>query len=125
MLIFGAILFVLGVLFCITIIGAVVGFPLMFIGGIFMSIGMFTRRRTVITNVVQVASAPQPVPYTPAPPAPAQLRPDVIRQPEPAPALKEAQPSVLPGSGKACPKCASNNALESRFCTECGTQFQT
>ena len=66
MMIFGGILLVLVVLLCLTVIGSVIGIPLILIGGIFMSIGIFSRRKTVITNVVQVSSAPQVVPPAPA-----------------------------------------------------------
>lgn len=118
MLIFGAILFVLGVLFCMTIIGAVIGLPLMFIGGFFMSIGMFTRRRTVITNIVQVAAAPQPAPifHQPIP----QAIPAFVPQ-APIPTAAPASASLVhDAQTKNCAACASQNNADNRFCTECG-----
>lgn len=116
MLIFGAILFILGLLFCLTIIGAVVGFPLMFFGGIFMSIGMFTRRRTVITNVVQVAT-PQPAPILHQPIL--QYAPVPVPQ-APVPAAPAPAPLTHDAETKSCTSCAAQNSADNRFCTECG-----
>jgi hypothetical protein len=57
MAIFGAILIVVGLFFCLTIVGAVFGIPMILIGIICVVVGMM-RRRTVITNVVQVSNVP-------------------------------------------------------------------
>jgi hypothetical protein len=56
MRILGAILIVVGFLFCLSIVGAVIGIPLMIIGLIFVVVG--GRRKTIITNVVTVSNAP-------------------------------------------------------------------
>lgn len=56
MRIFGVILIVLGLLICLTIIGIPFGLFLMFIGTLCAVFG--GRRRTVITNVVQVSTTP-------------------------------------------------------------------
>lgn len=65
----GLILQFIGLLFCFTIIGAVIGIPLIIIGGILFIVGLFGRRKTVITNVVTVQHASSPI-------APAKPRPD-------------------------------------------------
>ena len=62
MLIFGGILSMLGFLLCLTIIGAVIGIPLIVIGSIFMMMGLFGRRKTIITNIVTVQHGPAPPP---------------------------------------------------------------
>lgn len=54
--IIGGMLVLLGLLFCFTIIGAFIGIPMMLVGAILLAIG--GRRKTVITNVVQVTNAP-------------------------------------------------------------------
>jgi hypothetical protein len=56
MRIFGVILIVLGLLICLTIIGIPFGLFLMFIGTLCAVFG--GRRRTVITNIVQVSTTP-------------------------------------------------------------------
>jgi hypothetical protein len=56
----GAILFIFGLLISLSIVGAVFGVPMMFVGALMMVFG--GRRKTIITNVVQVsnnAGAPQ------------------------------------------------------------------
>ena len=56
----GAVLIVLGLLFCLSFFGAIVGIPLILIGLVMVIAG--GRRKTVITNVVQVSNngpAPQ------------------------------------------------------------------
>src|ERR1043165_512426 len=58
MRIVGAIFIVLGFLVCLTIIGISFGLGMMFIGGLVVVFG--GRRKTVITNVVQVTNAPAP-----------------------------------------------------------------
>jgi len=52
----GGILVLIGLLFCFSIIGAFIGIPMMIVGGILCAVG--GRRKTVITNVVQVSNAP-------------------------------------------------------------------
>jgi hypothetical protein len=58
MRIFGGLLIVLGLLFCLSIIGAVVGIPMILIGIVCLIVGG-RRHKTVITNVVTVNS-PEP-----------------------------------------------------------------
>ena len=55
MRILGAFLIILGLLLCLSIVGAVVGIPMIFIGLIVIVVG--GRRKTVITNVVQVSNS--------------------------------------------------------------------
>jgi hypothetical protein len=55
----GAIFIVLGLLLCLSLFGAVVGIPLILIGIVMVIVG--GRRKTIITNVVQVSNnAPAP-----------------------------------------------------------------
>ncbi len=56
MRILGAILVVVGLLICLTIIGIPIGLILIFVGTLLIVFG--SRRRTVITNVVQVSTTP-------------------------------------------------------------------
>ncbi|HET8942660.1 MAG TPA: hypothetical protein VFN13_11815 [Rudaea sp.] len=76
MIIFGLILQFIGVLFCLTIIGALIGVPLIFIGGLMALFGFLGRRKTVIQNIVTVQNAapvPEATPRPAAePPAPAK-----------------------------------------------------
>lgn len=68
MRIFGGILFVLGFLISLSIVGAIFGIPLMIIGVICMVVG--SHRRTVITNVVQVSNVVPQQAQDEAPPMP-------------------------------------------------------
>lgn len=63
MIIAGVILLIFGFLFCVTIIGAIFGIP-MIIVGIALVIGGAFRHKTVIQNVVTVTNAP-PQNYSP------------------------------------------------------------
>jgi hypothetical protein len=54
MVILGALLFVVGLFFCFTIIGIPLGLVLMLLGSVFMALG--GRRRVVVRNVVQVTN---------------------------------------------------------------------
>jgi hypothetical protein len=56
MRIFGVILIIVGLLVCLTIIGIPFGLFLIFVGVLLVIFG--SRRRTVITNVVQVSTTP-------------------------------------------------------------------
>jgi hypothetical protein len=58
MIILGIILIIFGLFLCLTIIGAPIGLFLIFLGVICLAIGAVSRRRTVITNVVQVSNVP-------------------------------------------------------------------
>lgn len=87
MRVLGAILIVLGILFSLSIFGAVIGIPMIFIGLILVAVG--GRRKTVITNVVQVSTGGEGLRQFPDP---AQL----VRDPE-LPPRREPQP--LPYAG--------------------------
>src|ERR1017187_1666510 len=55
----GVVLIIVGLLFCLTIIGALIGIPMMAVGGSLVFWGLvFGGRKTVITNVVQVSNSP-------------------------------------------------------------------
>ncbi len=55
----GVILIIVGLLLCLTIVGALIGIPMMMVGGSLVFWGLlFGRRKTVITNVVQVSNSP-------------------------------------------------------------------
>jgi hypothetical protein len=55
----GVVLVIIGLLFCLTIVGALIGIPMMAVGGSLIFWGLvFGRRKTVITNVVQVSNSP-------------------------------------------------------------------
>lgn len=58
LVVLGMLTWCVGLLLCFTIILAPVGWILMFIGGIMALFGILGRRRTVITNVVQVSNMP-------------------------------------------------------------------
>ncbi len=124
MLIFGAILIFFGLLLSFTIIGAVIGIPLMILGMIFVGVGYSGRRRMIITNVVQVANAPQAMPMQQpafAPAQQAQAMP-LVQQSVPIP-VAIPQPSLIERTGPNCPACASANDPGSRFCNNCGTSL--
>lgn len=71
MIIFGFFLQFVGFLLCLTVIGAIVGVPLILIGGIVVVFGFFGRRKTVIQNVVTVQNAVPAAPErAPQPPRP-------------------------------------------------------
>jgi hypothetical protein len=56
--ILGLLTWFFGLLLCFTVILAPVGWILMFLGGIMALVGIIGRRRTVITNVIQVSNTP-------------------------------------------------------------------
>lgn len=103
--IFGSIICFIGLLFCLTIIGAVLGIPMMIVGSIMVVISFFGRQKTTITNVVQVASGPYPETPTPS-----------------------IQPAVhVPqqiSTAKFCAECgAAVGEVGSSFCAQCGTKL--
>lgn len=55
MRILGGVLIVLGLLFCLSVIGAIIGIPMIILGIVLAALG---GRRTLITNVVSVQTAP-------------------------------------------------------------------
>ena len=54
MRILGGVLIVLGLLFCLSVIGAIIGIPMIILGIVLAALG---GRRTLITNVVSVQTA--------------------------------------------------------------------
>ncbi len=68
MVIVGIVFIILGFLISLTIVGAIIGIPLMMLGVLFCVLGAF-RRRTVINNVITVAGpSPAPPQYYPRQP---------------------------------------------------------
>ena len=121
MLILGFIFMFIGWLLSLTIIGALLGIPLMILGSLFAFIGfimLLTRRRTVITNVVQVTNAPQ-APMLDATSRPRPPADYVERRPVPSNAMPRVIDAVA-GDEKTCVSCNTNNTTDSRFCTNCG-----
>ena len=123
MLIFGGVLVLLGFLLCLTIIGSIIGVPLIMLGSIFMFIGLLGRRKTVITNVIQVSNTVPAAPLSPPPlrqaiPAPAQYTAPVSLAPVSVAAA--ATPLIQDAQTKHCAACSSRNLSDNRFCTECG-----
>jgi hypothetical protein len=99
----GAVLVFLGLLFSLTVIGAIIGIPMMIAGAIMMAVGVFGRRKTIITNVVQVSNAPG-------------------AQPAPANAVSlgvSAGPTAM--SAVNCGACTTVNETTSKFCRNCGS----
>lgn len=68
----GVALILIGLLFCLTIIGAIIGIPMILAGVSLCFWGLVLGRKTVIQNVVTVTNAPQAAPAY-APPQPAAL----------------------------------------------------
>lgn len=124
--IFGFIITMLGLLFTLTIIGAVLGIPMMIVGSIMVAVSFFGSRKTTITNVIHVASGPYP--GTPTPPSP-------LAHPVPeqrAIATKPARPSLEPATrvpqqvatGEFCSECgAAVVDVGSAFCANCGNKL--
>lgn len=78
MIIFGILLQLIGFLLCFTIIGAVLGIPLIFIGGFMIIFGFFGRRKTIIQNVVTVQNTTPATPdQTSRPPVYKAARADI------------------------------------------------
>lgn len=114
MLFIGVFFMFIGFLLSLTIIGAVIGIPIMIFGSFFIIAGVFRRRKTVITNVIQVTNAPQ----MPAPAPEPQRAPQPVRYVE-----TPATPKAIEASQKACASCNTDNVADSRFCINCGTPF--
>jgi len=87
MRILGAILIVLGLLLCLTVIGILVGIPLMLIGAVLVAVG--GRRKVVIHNTVSVSNAAGPAPALASDPAAPLRREPAFSQtlPDPQPVL--------------------------------------
>lgn len=110
----GVILLIIGFLFSVTIIGAFIGVPMMMIGGILLIVGAFGRRRTIITNVVQVSTPapvqPQSAPYSP------NYNVSAV-----SPAIANAPPPALAAAARHCTSCNAPNDPNGRFCNNCGS----
>lgn len=89
----GVALILIGLLFCLTIIGAIIGIPMILAGVSLCFWGLVFGRKTVIQNVVTVTNAPQPY----APPQPAALpEPDQGRiQAAPMQQIPDSSPSRI------------------------------
>jgi hypothetical protein len=132
MIIFGAILMFVGFVLCLTIIGAFLGVPIMILGMIFFVAGFLGRRKTIITNVVQVTNAPSPpAPLSPAR-APEFAQPSLGLSSAPQFAPSNSQAPLLersglrvPSAAQICSSCNSQNDSGSRFCNNCGTPLST
>ena len=58
----GVVSIVIGLLFCLTIIGAIIGVPMILAGASLCFWGaVFGSRKTIIQNVVTVQNAPDPI----------------------------------------------------------------
>jgi hypothetical protein len=121
MVIFGVLLILFGFLCCLTIVGAILGIPLMLVGVVCVAVG--GRRRTVIQNVVHVTNAPDYRPAQPsmAPPSPAvmpqTLAPQVLAEASRRPMLQNA------ANTEQCPSCNAPNDPGGRFCNNCGIRL--
>jgi predicted membrane protein len=73
MIIFGFILWLFGVLLCFTVIGAVIGIPLILIGAGMMVFGFIGRRKTVIKNVITIQNTAPVAPERAAQPSPSSI----------------------------------------------------
>ena len=90
MRVLGGILIVLGLILCLTIIGAFFGIPMILIGIVLVALG--GRRKTIIQNVVTVTNTSHPSPHL------ASMSESDLRQPalanRPEPLLEMRQPMV-------------------------------
>jgi hypothetical protein len=105
--VFGFIILIIGLLFCLTIIGAVLGIPMMIVGSIMVAISFFGRQKTTITNVVQVAGGS----YQEAPTPPTH------------PVQSATRASQQVSTGKFCSECGAAVKEESAFCEQCGVKL--
>jgi membrane protease subunit (stomatin/prohibitin family) len=103
----GAVLMFVGFLFCLTLIGAVIGIPFMIVGAIMMGFGLFGRKNQTITNVVQVSGFPGQQPANVA----------AVGVPESAAFVRPPSPASLSN----CGACSTPNDAASKFCRNCGT----
>lgn len=103
----GAVLMFVGFLFCLTLIGAVIGIPFMIVGAIMMGFGFFGRKNQTITNVVQVSGIPGQQPANMA----------SFGAPEGATFVP--RPTAAPQ--QSCSSCATVNEAASKFCRNCGS----
>jgi hypothetical protein len=71
MRVLGVIFVLAGFLISLTIVGAIIGIPMMLVGALFIAAG---GRRPVITNVITVQQGPQSHPAPPAIPAGEDLK---------------------------------------------------
>jgi hypothetical protein len=112
MRIMGLIIFLLGLVFTLTIIGAPLGIPMMIVGPILVGISFFGGSKTTVTNVVHVHSAPSETPQAPSRAQPVNFN-------EPA-----TQVPQLVSTAKFCSGCGAAVAdVGSAFCAECGVKL--
>lgn len=123
MIIIGIMFMFIGFILCLTIIGSIFGIPMMMFGFLIAAVGAFRRRKTVITNVVNVTHTPQ---------APT---PDFDRRPvQPIRQLKNststasnfsASPKFIDETTtlRTCTNCNTENSSDNRFCTNCGNSL--
>jgi hypothetical protein len=116
MAIVGVVFLLVGFIFCLTIIGAFIGGPMMFLGAIFLVFGLFGRRKTVITNVVHVTNTSQPAQAWQNPAASAAPVAGSVAQVAPA----YAPAPQLAHAPKQCVSCNTQNDHSGRFCNNCG-----
>jgi hypothetical protein len=93
MRILGVILIFVGLLACLTIVGAFVGIPLMIVGAILLVVG--GRRKTIITNVINVANTPTGGVPVEQLTASVNMLPREARAELGAPAYNESRPPTL------------------------------
>jgi len=95
------------------------------LGSFLATIGMVMllfRRKTVITNVVQVTNTPHAVaPNFQTPPRQSDFVDASTAQTRIAP--KQTEPAAL--SEKNCSSCNASNSSDSRFCTNCGASLSS
>ena len=104
----GAVLMFMGLLFSLTIIGAIIGVPMMIGGAIMMGVGVFGRRKTMITNVVQVSNVPGAHPGNAVSLGTIATGTVPVSTPTPSPALTN------------CAACTTANESTGKFCKNCG-----
>jgi len=103
--IFGLILFMIGLLFTFTIIGAFIGIPMMIAGSIMAGVSLFVGgSKTQITNVIHVTGG-----QSPGTPNPASMPPQSVLVGEPV------RPSME------LPRQSAQQLSLARFCSNCGT----
>jgi hypothetical protein len=118
MAVVGIIFLLMGFIFCLTIIGTFIGAPMMFLGAVFLIVGL-SRRKTVITNVVQVTNTAPAQAWQDRAASPAQgasSAPQAIPAGVQAPQLANSEMRAQ----KQCISCNSQNDPSGRFCNNCG-----
>jgi hypothetical protein len=120
--IFGFIIFMIGLLLTVTIIGAPLGFPMMIVGSVMAFASLFVgSSKTTITNVIHVGNAPNPGTQAPSP---APTRPVIDAEAQHRIVEQAAQePRQLP-TASFCTGCgAAVVGSGSAFCAQCGNRL--